>query len=100
MADHDRRGNVRNLLRLHVVAQSLCLAIVAARLAMWTAMVSLSGEQNLRAGETVSPEQRHHHQRRHERIAEGPHLSSMIHDFRTAVAYFLHTMLVFPAKPS
>lgn len=58
-------------------------------------MVFLGRQEDLRAGEAVSPEQRYNYQRRHERIEDSPHLAIMIHDFQIGIADYFDTVLVF-----
>ena len=87
----DRRGRyLRGLLRLHEIAETLGLAFGGIGFAVRAAMMFLRGQEKLRAGETVSPEQRRYHQRHHERIECSPHLDSIIHEFRVSLADFLH----------
>jgi hypothetical protein len=85
-----RRRYLRGLFRLHEIAETLRLAFGGVGLIVRAAMMLLRGQKNLRAGETVSPEQRRYHQRRHERIECSPHLDSIIHEFQVSLADFFN----------
>ena len=88
--DYRRGRYLRGLLRLHEIAETLGLAFGGVGFAVRAAMMFLRGQEKLRAGETVSPEQRRYYQHRHERIECSPHLDSIIHEFRVSLADFLH----------
>jgi len=81
MGNYHRGRRRGGLLRLHEAAETLRLAPAGIGFTVRAAAVLLRGEKNLRAGETVSPEERRDNQRRHERIENRPHLNFMIHGF-------------------
>ena len=87
-----RRRYLRGLLRLDEIAEALGLTFGGVGLAVRAAMMPLRGEENLRAGETVSPEQRGYDQRRHKRIEYSPHSDSIIHEFRVSLAEFFNIL--------